>query len=101
MFARGSIMRGVFSDMKSPIAYGYTEKDLPVYFNQDPVFNVPAGGAGGRGGGGRGGGVPGEVNGEAGADRGGEHAGDFDFAFWAESGIASGSGYGRRGTGVR
>ena len=54
LFARGSIMRGVFSDMKSPIAYGYTEKDLPVYFNQDPVFSV-AGGGGGRGGGGRGG----------------------------------------------
>jgi hypothetical protein len=66
LFARGSILRGVFTDMKSPIAYGYSEKDLPVYFNQDPVFNVPAGG-GGRGGfgggGGRGGGVPGEVNG--------------------------------------
>jgi hypothetical protein len=40
LFARGSIMRGVFTDLKSPIAYGYSEKDLPVYFNQDPVFAV-------------------------------------------------------------
>src|SRR5207302_7030212 len=42
--ARGSIMRGVFADLKSPIAYGYDGKDLPVYFNQDPVLNaIPAG----------------------------------------------------------
>ena len=51
LFARGSIMRGVFTDLKSPIAYGYADKDLPVYFNQDPVFAAAAGG-GGRGGGG-------------------------------------------------
>ncbi len=56
LFARGSIMRGKFADLKSPIAYGYDGKDLPVYFNQDPVMNVPApaagfgfGGGGGRG----------------------------------------------------
>jgi hypothetical protein len=40
LFARGSILRGTFADPKSPIAYGYTEKDLPVYFNQDPVLLV-------------------------------------------------------------
>jgi hypothetical protein len=64
LFARGAIMRGVFADLKSPIAYGYDGKDLPVYFSQDPVFNVVAGGAfgGGRGGGGRGG--SGRVNAE-------------------------------------
>jgi hypothetical protein len=51
LFARGSIMRGVFADLKSPIAYGYDGKDLPVYFSQDPVFSVGgAGGGGGRGG---------------------------------------------------
>jgi hypothetical protein len=62
LFARGSILRGVFADLKSPIAYGFDGKDLPVYFNQDPVLNVaPAGGGGGRGGGGFGGGGP--VNG--------------------------------------
>jgi hypothetical protein len=59
LFARGSILRGVFADLKSPIAYGYDGKDLPVYFNQDPVLNAAAaagfggfGGGGGRGGGG-------------------------------------------------
>jgi len=63
LFARGSILRGVFSDAKSPLAYGYSEKDLPVYFNQDPVFNVPEGG-GGRGGfGGGAGAISAVVNG--------------------------------------
>ena len=62
LFARGSILRGTFADLKSPIAYGYDGKDLPVYFNQDPVLNAGAGGGGfgggfggGGGGGGRGG----------------------------------------------
>ena len=66
LFARGSILRGVFSDLKSPIAYGYDGKDLPVYFNQDPVLNAAAaaGGFGGFGGGGRGAGGP--INGGAG-----------------------------------
>jgi hypothetical protein len=64
-FARGSILRGVFADKASPIAYGYDGKDLPVYFNQDPVLHVeaaPAGGFGGFGGGGRGA-IAGPVNG--------------------------------------
>jgi hypothetical protein len=50
LFARGSILRGVFTDTKSPIAYGFDGKELPVYFNQDPVLNVAAGFGGGRGG---------------------------------------------------
>jgi hypothetical protein len=50
LFARGAILRGVFSDLKSPIAYGYEGKDLPVYFNQDPVLSVGAGGGGFGGG---------------------------------------------------
>src|SRR5205823_5296075 len=59
-FPRGSILRGKFADLKSPIAYGYDGSDLPVYFNQDPVLNAAAaglgfGGFGGFGGGGRGG----------------------------------------------
>ena len=58
LFARGSILRGVFADLKSPIAYGYDGKDLPVYFNQDPVLNVPAPAPAGFGGGGRGAGGP-------------------------------------------
>ncbi|HEU5452034.1 MAG TPA: M14 family zinc carboxypeptidase [Terriglobales bacterium] len=44
LFVRGSILRGRFSDMKSPIAYGFDGKDLPVYFNQDPVLNAGGGG---------------------------------------------------------
>jgi hypothetical protein len=48
LFARGSILRGVFADRKSPIAYGYEDRDLPVYFNQEPVLNVTTAG-GGRG----------------------------------------------------
>jgi len=65
LFARGSILRGVIADAKSPLAYGYNTKDLPIYFNQDPVFNVAGGAAGlagggfgGFGGGGRGGFMP-------------------------------------------
>ncbi len=51
---RGSVVASVFSDRKSPIAYGYDDK-LPVYFNQAPVFNTnPLGGFGGGGGGGGG-----------------------------------------------
>jgi hypothetical protein len=57
LFARGSLLRGKFADLKSPIAYGFDGSDLPVYFNQDPVLNAAAaaGGAGGFGGGGGGG----------------------------------------------
>jgi hypothetical protein len=47
LFARGTILRGVFADLKSPIAYGYDGKDLPIYFNQDPVLNTSAAGAAG------------------------------------------------------
>jgi hypothetical protein len=50
LFARGTILRGVFSDLKSPIAYGYEGKDLPIYFNQDPVLNTTVGGGGAGGG---------------------------------------------------
>ena len=51
LFARGSILRAQIADAKSPIVYGYDAKDLPVYFNQDPVFAAGGGGfGGGRGG---------------------------------------------------
>ena len=50
LFVRGSVMRGVFTDRRSPIAYGY-DAQVPVYFSQDPVLNVSGGGGfGGRGG---------------------------------------------------
>jgi hypothetical protein len=40
LFAKGSILKAVFADKKSPIAYGYEGDVLPVYFNQAPVLNV-------------------------------------------------------------
>ena len=43
LFVRGSVMRGVFADRRSPIAYGY-DAQVPVYFSQDPVLNVGGGG---------------------------------------------------------
>lgn len=53
LFVRGSILRSKVADKKSPLAYGFDGEDLPVYFNQDPVFNVGGGGGfGGFGGGG-------------------------------------------------
>jgi hypothetical protein len=57
LFARGSVMRGVVADRRSPIAYGY-DAQVPVYFNQAPVMNA-GGGGGGFGGGRGGGGIPG------------------------------------------
>ncbi len=44
LFARGSVMRGIINDPKSPIAYGYEGKQLPVYFSQAPVINAGGGG---------------------------------------------------------
>lgn len=38
LYARGALMRGMISDKKSPIVYGYAGDQLPVYFNQDPVL---------------------------------------------------------------
>ncbi len=48
LFARGAILRGVVADAKSPIVYGLTDPQIPVYFSQGPVLNV-GGGRGGRG----------------------------------------------------
>jgi hypothetical protein len=44
LFVRGSVMRGVVTDRKSPLAYGF-DAQVPVYFNQAPV--ISAGGGGG------------------------------------------------------
>ena len=44
LFVRGSILKAVFADKKSPIAYGYDGTTLPVYFNQAPVINAGGGG---------------------------------------------------------
>src|SRR5262249_51055104 len=51
LFVRGSLVRGKFTDMKSPIAYGYGSAEVPVYFNQSPVLNAGGGGFGAFGGG--------------------------------------------------
>jgi hypothetical protein len=62
LFARGTILRGVIADKKSPLVYGYAQSDLPIYFSQAPVLNAgnlppvtlagapAAAGRGGRGG---------------------------------------------------
>ena len=44
LFVRGSVMRGVITDKKSPLVYGFDGGQLPVYFNQDPVLNAGGGG---------------------------------------------------------
>jgi hypothetical protein len=49
LFVRGSVLKAEFSDRKSPIAYGYDQKALAVYFNQAPVLRVGPGGLGGFG----------------------------------------------------
>ena len=66
LFARGTILRARFSDLRSPIAYGYANEDLPVYFSQSPVLRASGGGFGGFGGGGRGGAPGTNPNGGAG-----------------------------------
>ncbi len=43
LFVRGSILKAVLSDKKSPITYGYEGDTLPVYFNQAPVLATGGG----------------------------------------------------------
>ncbi len=54
LFARGTLLRGMIVDRKSPLVYGYEGSQLPVYFSQNPVLNAGGGGpfAGFGGGGG-------------------------------------------------
>ena len=55
-FDRRTFVRGIVTDRRSPIAYGY-DAQVPVYFSQSPVLNAGGGGfGGGRGGEG---GIPG------------------------------------------
>ncbi len=44
LFVRGSVMRGIVNDRKSPIMYGHDGGQLPVYFNTAPVLNAGGGG---------------------------------------------------------
>ncbi|MBS0364073.1 MAG: hypothetical protein JSR98_22085 [Proteobacteria bacterium] len=61
LYTKGALMRGVITDAKSPITYGYSGKELPIYFGDGPVLTAQtargfggggaagvAGGAGGR-----------------------------------------------------
>ncbi|MGF7151510.1 hypothetical protein FHS96_005176 [Sphingomonas zeicaulis] len=43
LYNKGSVMRGVIVDQKSPIVYGYAQKEMPVYFSQAPVLNISRG----------------------------------------------------------
>ena len=56
LYARGSVLKTVLGDRRSPVLYGYDQNALAVYFNQGPIFSVGGGGGGGGRGGGRGGG---------------------------------------------
>jgi hypothetical protein len=55
--ARGSMLKTVLGDRRSPVLYGYDQNALAVYFNQGPILSVGGGGGfggrGGRGGGGQ------------------------------------------------
>jgi len=57
LYTKGAIMRGVIADQASPIAYGYSGKELPIYFSDAPVISVGGPGFGGGGGAGAAGGA--------------------------------------------
>jgi len=40
LFARGTILRGIISDTRSPLVYGFDTNQLPVYFSLAPVLNA-------------------------------------------------------------
>ncbi len=40
LVARGSILRGIIADMRSPLVYGFVNNQIPVYFNQAPLFDA-------------------------------------------------------------
>jgi len=44
LYAKGALMRGIIAETKSPIVYGYTGDQIPIYFSQDPVLNTRGGG---------------------------------------------------------
>jgi zinc carboxypeptidase len=56
--ARGSVLKTVLGDRRSPVLYGYDQNALAVYFNQGPILSVGGGGGGFGGRGGSGGGAP-------------------------------------------
>jgi hypothetical protein len=48
--AKGTILRGLITDNKSPLTYGYSGKEMPIYFSQDPVLAAGGGAFGAFGG---------------------------------------------------
>ena len=40
LYTKGALMRGVFADRTSPLAYGYDAAEMPVYFNEAPVLTI-------------------------------------------------------------
>ncbi len=60
LFVRGSVLKAVLADRKSPVLYGFDSDTMAIYFSQAPVMRVGMA-AGGPGGGGFGGGpqIPG------------------------------------------
>lgn len=62
LHARGAIFNATVEDPHDPITYGY-DADVPVYFNQAPVFRVSLSGGGGGFGGGGGGALHGRPSG--------------------------------------
>jgi hypothetical protein len=49
LFVRGSVLKAVLADKKSPVLYGFDSDTMAVYFNQAPVMRVGPGGAPGGG----------------------------------------------------
>ncbi|MCC2601299.1 M14 family zinc carboxypeptidase [Sphingopyxis yananensis] len=45
LYTKGAIMRGMITDPTSPIVYGYSGDQLPIYFSQAPVLNVTEAGS--------------------------------------------------------
>jgi hypothetical protein len=46
LIAPGSVHRGIIADQSSPIAYGFSGEQVPVYFKNDLVLNAGGGGLG-------------------------------------------------------
>jgi hypothetical protein len=66
--ARGAVFRAQVAVPNSPIMYGYSERQFPLYFRSAPLLQVGGGGGFGGGGGG-GGGVGGGAGGAGPASR--------------------------------
>jgi hypothetical protein len=108
LYARGSVLKTVLGDRRSPVLYGYDQNALAVYFNQGPIFSVGGGGFGRGGGGGRGGGpvIQGIPNMEPNAAppklttlEGGAYVAPVDATASAAGAAAAGPGRGGRGGG--